>query len=171
MTGQDFLVYNDPIWNLSVVENDAKMANAAGINYIYDQYGAGDPWNGDVSFEFNGLFWGSDESAKLLVSKAAEYGVFVGTHTLSNLIAWGTKYMKPEASSVLSYAGFSNLTRPVKSTDTALFVEDGYPFPDELVSASEGGRLLRIKSELITFTNCIKYWRPRISTYGMYSRR
>ncbi len=156
MTGQDFLVYNDPIWDLSVVENDAKMANAAGINYIYGQYGAGGPWNGDGSFEFNELFGGSDENAKLLVSKASEYGVFVGTHTLSNLIAWDTKYMKPEASSVLSYAGFSNLTRPVKSTDTALFVEDGYPFSDEVVSASEGGRLLRIKGELITFTNCIK---------------
>lgn len=156
LTGQDFLVFNDAIWGLDVVENDAKMANAAGINYIYGQYGASGPWNGDGSYEFNWLFGGSDENAKLLVEKAAEYGVYVGTHTLSNLISWGTKYMTPEATSALSYAGFSGLTREAKAADTVLYVEDGYPFSNEVVAASNGGRLLRIGGELVTYTDCVK---------------
>ncbi len=155
-TGQDFLVFNDAIWGLDVVENDAKMANAAGINYIYGQYGAGGPWNGDGSYEFNGLFGGSDENARLLVEKAAEYDVYVGTHTLSNLISWGTKYMTPEASSALSYAGFAGLTREAAASDTELYVKDGHPFSNEVVGASGGSRLLRIDKELVTFTDCVQ---------------
>ena len=151
-TGQDFLVFNDAMWGLDVVENDAKMANAAGINYIYGQYGASGPWAGDGSYEFNGNFGGSDENARKMVEKAAEYNVFVGTHTLSNLISWGTGYMTPEASPALSYAGFSGLTREASPADTTLYVADGYPFSDTVVGASGGGRLVRIDKELITYT-------------------
>lgn len=170
-TGQDFLVFNDSMWGLDVVENDAKMANAAGINYIYGQYGASGPWNGDGSYEFNGYFGGSDENAKKMAEKAAEYNVYIGTHTLSNLISWGTKYMTPEASPALSYAGFSGLTREAAAADTTLYVQDGFPFSATVVGASGGGRLVRIDKELVTYTDCSqvseKEWKLTGCTRGV----
>ena len=151
---QDFLVFNDAMWGLDVLENDAKMANDAGIQYIYGQYGAGGPWNGDGSFEFNYLFGGSDESVKQMVDKASEYGVYIGTHTLSNLISGGTKYATPSATDALAYAGFAALTRDASASDTTLYVADGHPFSDEVVNASGGRREVRIGEELITYTSC-----------------
>ena len=151
-TGQDFLVFNDAIWGN--VANDAQMANAAGINYIYGQYGASGPWNGEGSYEFNGNFGGSDENAKAMAGEAAEYGVYIGTHTLSNLISYGTKYAQPEATDALSYAGFAALTRDISSTDTTIYVSDGFPFSDTVVGGSGGNRDVRIGGEMITFASC-----------------
>lgn len=75
-----------------------------------------------------------------IVDKAAEYGVYVGTHTLSNLISYGTKYTTPKATDALSYAGFAALTRDASASDTTLYVADGHPFSDEVVGASGGRR-------------------------------
>ncbi len=149
---QDFLVFNDAIWGN--VENDAKMANAAGIKHIYGQYGASGPWTSDGSFQFNGNFGGSDENAKKMVEEAAKYGVYIGTHTLSNLISYHDANARPEASDILSYAGFAALTRDVSADDTTIYVKDGYPFSDEVVNATGGRKEVRIGKEFLTFTQC-----------------
>ena len=153
-TGQDFLVFNDAIWGN--VENDAQMANDAGINYIYGQYGASGPWNGEGSYEYNGNFGGSDENVRQMVETAARYQVYIGTHTLSNLISYGTKYTTPEASEALSYAGFASLTREISPEDTTIYVSDGFPFSDAVVGASGGTRDVRIEKEMISYASCIQ---------------
>ena len=151
-TAQDFLVFNDAIWGN--VANDAQMANAAGIKVLYGQYGASGPWTSDGSFEFNGNFGGSDENAKAMVEEAAEYGVYLGTHTLSNLISYHDGKVTPEATDMLSYAGFAELTRDVSASDTTIYVSDGYPFSDEVVSASGGRKEVRIGTEFLTYAQC-----------------
>ncbi|OUP79390.1 hypothetical protein B5F07_21975, partial [Lachnoclostridium sp. An169] len=151
-TAQDFLVFNDAIWGN--VANDAQMANAAGIKVLYGQYGASGPWTSDGSFQFNGNFGGSDENAKAMVEEAAQYGVYLGTHTLSNLISYHDGKATPEATDMLSYAGFAELTRDVSASDTTIYVADGYPFSDEVVGASGGRKEVRIGTEFLTYTQC-----------------
>ncbi len=151
-TMQDFLVFNDSIWGQ--VENDSKMANAAGIKVLYGQYGASGPWKSDGSYEFNGHFGGSDENAKKMVEEAAKYGATLGVHTLTNLISYHDPKATPEATDMLAYAGFAPLTRDISATDTTIYVKEGLPFSDEVVNDSGGRKEIRIGKEFITFSKC-----------------
>lgn len=174
-TGQDFLVFNDAIWGLDVVENDAKMANAAGINYIYGQYGASGPWHGEGGYQFNGNFGGSDENVTQMVEKAGEYGVYIGTHTLSNLISSGNHklYMGDGMTSGLSYSGFAELTRDVNAEDSEIYIADGHPFSPEVTNADGGTKWLRIGDEIMGFSECVqvgeKEWKVSITQRGAHS--
>lgn len=174
-TGQDFLVFNDAIWGLDVVENDSKMANAAGINYIYGQYGASGPWQGEGGYQFNGNFGGSDDSVRQMVEKAGEYNVYIGTHTLSNLISSGNhlNYMGEDMTSGLSYSGFAELTRDVSETDSAIYIADGHPFSAAVVNNDGGTRWLRIDGEIMGFSDCTQVsdneWKLLITERGAHS--
>ena len=162
-TAQDFLVFNDAIWGN--VENDAQMANDAGINYIYGQYGASGPWNGDGSYSFNNLFGGSDDAVKQMVETAEKYGVYIGTHTLSNLISGGTQYTSPYATSGLSFTGFATLTRDIGANDKEIYVDDG--------SSLGGTGRIRIGDELIGFSSNEQIsdneWKLTVSQRGAWT--
>ena len=153
-TGQDFLVFNDSIWGK--VDNDSRMANAAGINHIYGQYGASGPWTNQGSYQFNGHFGGSDDNVRAMVKEAAAYGVSIGVHTLSNNISYGDGNYANPATDALSYAGFSYLTRDIAAEDTTIYVKEGYPFSDAANVEGTGGKRVRIDKEILHYTGCTK---------------
>lgn len=151
-TAQDFLVFTDNMSNNIV--NDSQMALDAGINYIYGQYGASGPWVTDGGFQFNGNFGGSDTAAKQMVDTAASYGIKVGVHTLSNEISPSdATYIRPLAKAGLASAGIAQLTRPMSSTDTIVYINNGKEFSPAAVSAA-GSNSVLIDNEMIAFGSC-----------------
>ena len=168
-TGQDFLVFTDNIWNN--LDNDIQMGVDSGVKYLYGQYGAGGPWQEDGSYLFNGNFGGSDENAKIMADKAAESGIYLGTHTLANLINANTEYVVPEATSALSFKGSAELTRDISETDTTIYVSDGYPFSDTVVGSSL--KHVRIDGEIFTYSGCTQVseseWRLTGCSRGAYN--
>lgn len=148
-TAQDFLVYTDNMYNNIV--NDSQMANDAGINYIYGQYGASGPWHTDGGLQFNGNFGGSDAAAKQMVDIAASYGINVGVHTLSNEIStWDSTYITPNAHNGLASAGIAQLTRPMTASDTTLYIDNGKEFTQDAMNVA-GSNSILIGKEIIAY--------------------
>jgi len=136
--------------NTGNVAAASKYAKQAGIKNIYAISGNG-PWKSHGHYEFNSAFGGSDENAAKLVATAAQEGIEVGVHTLSDFIDAGDPYVKAPADPRLAVGGSAKLTRPLGETATTLYVDADGP----LRSGVDGQRL-RIGDEFVTYGTVAK---------------
>ncbi|WP_406153351.1 NEW3 domain-containing protein [Streptomyces sp. NBC_01023] len=125
---QSFLVLGD--LNKDNVDQASAFANQAGLRYVYSLPGSDGPWQSAGHYQFDSAFGGSDAGAAQLVSKAADHGVKVGVHTLSNLVDTNDPYATPVPSKGLATLGSVKLTRPLDASSTVAYVDGDSVFKD-----------------------------------------
>ncbi|OIJ90434.1 Ig domain-containing protein [Streptomyces colonosanans] len=137
--------------NTSNVTAASQYAQQAGIKNIYAIAGNG-PWKSHGHYQFNSAFGGSDEAAAQLVATAAQHGIDVGVHTLSDFIDPSDPYVSPRpADPRLATGGTVKLTRPLGTSDTTLYVDADRPLGPGL-----DGKRLRVDDEFITYNTVTK---------------
>ncbi|MCW3816021.1 polysaccharide lyase family protein [Micromonospora sp. DR5-3] len=136
--------------NTSNVTAASRYAKQAGINNIYAIAGNG-PWVSHGHYQFNSAFGGSDENAAKLVATAANDGIEVGVHTLSDFIDVSDPYVRAPADPRLAVGGRVKLTRPLAASDTTLYVDADRPLGPGL-----DGKRLRIGDEFIAYNTVTK---------------
>lgn len=120
-----------------------KVAKAAGLKYIYH----GDPFKSWGHFEIApGGFPDGLESLRRCVERAADAGVRVGVHTLSNFIHPHDPYVSPVPDPRLICAGSSELTSAVDTEAKTIAVVDARPFRERQSLST-----VRIGRELIRY--------------------
>ncbi|WP_328461725.1 COG1470 family protein [Streptomyces sp. NBC_00448] len=140
---QSFLVLSD--LGTADVTDASKYANKAGIRYLYSLPGVNGPWQSSGHYQFDSAFGGSDAGAAGLVDTAADYGLKVGVHTLSNLIDTNDPYATPVPSDGLATMGSVKLTRPLAADAKTAYVDGNAIFT--------GGNenILRVGDELLSY--------------------
>lgn len=120
-------------------------AQTAGFRYIYHE-GPFENWG---HFRLSsGAFPDGDESLKRCVDRAADVGIRVGVHTLSNFTTTNDPYVTPVPDPRLMRSGTSVLLEPVDATNTEMVVEDVAPFQDRgtLSTVMIGNELIQYQS-------------------------
>ena len=115
----------------------------AGFKTVYHP----DPFKTWGHFEWNpSLTKSGDEGIKKLVEKAAEQGIKIGVHTLSNFLTTNDSYVTPVPGKKLLKQGQLNLTSDIDDTQTTLEVA-----ASDLFNVPLTLNALQIGDELITF--------------------
>ena len=115
----------------------------AGFKTVYHP----DPFKTWGHFEWNpSLTKSGDEGIKKLVEKAAEQGIKIGVHTLSNFLTTNDSYITPVPGKKLLKQGQLNLTSDIDDTQTTLEVA-----ASDLFNVPLTLNALQIGDELITF--------------------
>jgi len=101
--------------SISKIEKASQYANEANIGYVYkDTF-----FSSNGSMQFNGGY----EAMKAVVDKAAEYGVKVGTHTLSSFVDYGDPLVTTkENKGQFAGAPLAQLTQDAEAGATELYV-------------------------------------------------
>ena len=100
----------------------------AGFKYIYH----GGPFKNWGHFELSsGDFPDGDDSLKRCVEKAAEAGIRVGIHMLSNFITTNDPYVSPVPDPRLMRVGSSRLTEAIDEKSTDIGIADPKPFREK----------------------------------------
>ncbi|MEB8339508.1 Ig domain-containing protein [Streptomyces endophyticus] len=148
-SSQSFLVLSD--LNTGNIPQSARLAKAAGINYLYSLPNAVGPWRATGHYEFNASLGGSDAGAAAAVKLAEDNGVHLGVHTISDFVSTDDAYVTAPADPRLALGGRARLTRPLGAGDTTLHLDD-----DTLLAAGLHNKLLRIGDEFIGYTDAVK---------------
>lgn len=143
---QPFLVLSD--LNSGNVAQASQYANEGGIGYIYSLPGADGPWVSAGHYQFNSSFGGSDAGMAAAVKTAAQYGVKIGVHTLSDFIDPNDPYVTPTPDPGLAKGGEASLTRPLSGSDTSIYVNSSTPFTNGGL-----GSLLQIGNEIASYSS------------------
>ncbi|AWV00311.1 hypothetical protein DM992_12780 [Burkholderia sp. JP2-270] len=148
-SGQSSFVLDD--LDTGNVDKAARLANSAGINYIYSPENDLGPWKSTGHYQFDSTFGGSDNGAEKLVETAKEHGVRVGVHTMSDFISAGEStftdpYVSPPADPRLALGGQAALSRQLSMTSTMLYLNGCVPVRDGI-----NKKMLRIGNEFISF--------------------
>ncbi|MFI6724362.1 Ig domain-containing protein [Streptomyces atratus] len=136
--------------NATNVTAASRYARQAGVRNIYAISGDG-PWASHGHYRFNSAFGGSDAAAAQLVATAAKENTEVGVHTLSDFIDAHDPYVKAPADPRLALGASVELTRPLGSSDTTLYVDDDGP-----LGPGVDGQRLRIGDEFLTYGTVTK---------------
>ncbi|WP_291590179.1 hypothetical protein [Bacteroides sp.] len=118
-------------------------AEKAGLKYVYHP-GPFRDWghfNWSKGFTVNG-----DDGVKAMVDKAAERGIALGVHTLTNFMTTNDAYVTPVPSEHLLKQGILKLVSDIDAEQTTLTIEKSHLFKTPLKLNA-----LMIDKELITF--------------------
>ncbi|NUR90265.1 MAG: hypothetical protein HOY71_39830 [Nonomuraea sp.] len=143
-SSQSFLVLND--LRTDTISQAASLAKAAGIGYVYSLPNAVGPWQTTGHYAFNASLGGSDQAAAAAVKLAADNGVRLGVHTISDFVSTNDAYVT-QADPRLATGGRAALTRPLAAGDTTMHVDAGTPFIGGLHNA-----MLRIGDEFVGYS-------------------
>ena len=121
-----------------------ELTKAAGLNYLYH----GDPFRNWGHFDLKEeLFPDNWESMKRAVENAAEQGVRLGVHTLSNFITTNDPYVTPVPDPRLAKVGNSTLSAHIDASQTTIPIDDPTFFNqmqnNNLQTVTIGGELIR----------------------------
>ncbi|WP_175955342.1 Ig domain-containing protein [Burkholderia sp. BCC0405] len=168
-SGQSFLVLQD--LDTGNVGKVARLANSAGINYIYSSRSYRGPWKYTGHYRFDSTFGDNDDGAAKLVETAKEHGIRVGVHTMSDFISVGPPtsidpYVSPPADPRLALGGHAALSRQLSMTSTMLYLSGYAPVRDGI-----NKKMLRIGNEFISFTDArrnVNEWQVSGLTRGRW---
>ena len=127
------------------VDEILEYAQKADFKYIYH----GGPFQNWGHFRLSpGSFPDGDESLKRCVKKAAEVGVRVGVHILSNFITTDDPYVSPVPDPRLMRIGSSHLTAAIGEASAEIGVADPTPFREQqtLSTAVVGTELIQYRA-------------------------
>ncbi|MDD2205341.1 MAG: hypothetical protein PHU62_05870 [Bacteroidales bacterium] len=139
---QSYLITNITENTLDFVVEKAKKA---GFKYIYEM-DAFDSW-GHFTWSQN-FVNGGDEAVRKMVERAAQQGINIGVHTLSNFITTNDAYVTPVPSKHLLKQGELQLINNINKNQTAIEIA-----PSELFAMPVTLNALQIEDELIQFEN------------------
>ncbi|MGM9803758.1 MAG: hypothetical protein ACI308_06220 [Muribaculaceae bacterium] len=125
-----------------------EKSDIAGFKYIYHS-GPFEDWghfNWDKGFVSNG-----DEGVKALVDKAAQHGIAVGVHTLTNFTTTNDAYVTPVPSEHLLKQGELVLNSDIDSEQTTISIKKSHLFSVPMTLNA-----MMIDKELITFGNVVE---------------
>ncbi|WP_405913742.1 Ig domain-containing protein [Streptomyces sp. NBC_00963] len=144
-SSQSFLVLGD--LTTGNIPTAARLAEAAGIGYLYSLPNAVGPWQTTGHYQFDASLGGEDAGAKAAVELARAHGMRLGVHTISDFISTDDRYVVPSpADPRLALGGRAALARPASATDTTLYLDSGAPLEGGL-----HGQLLRIGDEFASY--------------------
>lgn len=102
-------------------ENALELTKKAGLKYLYH----GGPFETWGHFKLiNAAFPENWETMKLMVNRAAEEGIRLGVHTLSNFITTNDPYVTPVPDKRLARVGSSTLTQSVGKEENTIGIAD-----------------------------------------------
>lgn len=146
-SSQSFLVLGD--LRTGNIPAAARYAGAAGIDYLYSLPNAVGPWQSTGHYEFDASLGGSDAGAAAAVEQAAEHGVRLGVHTISDFISTDDPYVTPPpADERLALTRSAPLTRPAAASDTTLYLASDAPLEGGMY-----GKVLRLGDEFVSYEN------------------
>jgi hypothetical protein len=127
------------------VDEVLEYAQEAGFKYIYHS----GPFLDWGHFHLSpGDFPDGDESLKRCVEKAAEVGIRVGVHTLSNFITTNDPYVSPIPDPRLMRSGSSRITEAIDESSIEVGVADALSFREQgtLSAAVIGEELIQYRA-------------------------
>jgi hypothetical protein len=102
-------------------EDALELTKKAGLRYLYHE-GPFETWG---HFKLNHKQFPENwETMKLMVKRAAEEGILLGVHTLSNFITTNDPYVTPVPDPRLARVGSSVLTRSIGPSDRTIGIAD-----------------------------------------------
>lgn len=125
-----------------------EKSKIAGFKYVYHSGPFADwgHFNWDKSFVSNG-----DDGVKALVDKAAEQGIAVGVHTLTNFTTTNDAYVTPVPSEHLLKQGELTLTADINDSQTTIGIKKSHLFSVPMTLNA-----IMVDKELITFGNVVE---------------
>lgn len=127
------------------IDQAIALTKQAGLNYLYHS----DPFKNWGHFELKAeAFPNGWDGLKACVDKAAQSGIYVGVHTLSNFITTNDPYVTPVPDQRLGSVGYSNLSANIDATQTEIPIEAA-EFFDQY--ANNNLKTVRIGEELIRY--------------------
>lgn len=113
-----YLIMNFGVKNF---EDALNLTKKAGLKYLYH----GGPFETWGHFKLkSGQFPENWETMKLMVNRAAEEGIRLGVHTLSNFITTNDPYITPLPDGRLARVGSSTLSRSIGKDDKTIGISD-----------------------------------------------
>ena len=146
----------------SVFDELLDMTTKAGLHYLYHS----GPFANWGHFDLNPkAFPGNWKTLRTLSDRAAERGVYIGVHTLSNFITTNDPYVTPTPSKHLGRVGSSKLSHGISKTSQEIPINDPIFF-----KGSSTLRTVRINKELIQYQSVSdeKPWRLMKCTRGAW---
>ncbi|MEN2281647.1 hypothetical protein AAGF08_05860 [Algoriphagus sp. SE2] len=105
----------------STVDDAIALTKKAGLNYLYHYGKTFETWG---QFElYKGEFPNGIEGLKECVDKAAEEGIYMGTHFLSNFINTNDKYVTPIPDERLAKVGSSIILEDIDAKASVITIE------------------------------------------------
>lgn len=102
-------------------EDALELTKKAGLKYLYHE-GPFENWG---HFKLNQVQFPENwETLKLMVNRAAEEGIRIGVHTLSNFITTNDPYVSPVPDPRLAKVGSSTLVNSITGTDKTIEIAD-----------------------------------------------
>lgn len=127
------------------IDQAIALTKQAGLKYLYHS----DPFKNWGHFELKEeAFPNGWDGLKACVDKAAQSGIYVGVHTLSNFITTNDPYVTPVPDPRLGSVGYSSLSANIDATQTEIPIE-GAEFFDQY--ANNNLKTVRIGEELICY--------------------
>ena len=127
------------------IDQAIALTKQAGLNYLYHS----DPFKNWGHFELKEeAFPNGWDGLKACVDKAAQSGIYVGVHTLSNFITTNDPYVTPVPDQRLGSVGYSSLSANIDATQTEIAIEAA-EFFDQY--ANNNLKTVRIGEELIRY--------------------
>jgi hypothetical protein len=109
------------IYGIKEFEDALDLTKKAGLKYLYHE-GPFETWG---HFKLNSTQFPENwETMKLMVNRAAEEGIRLGVHTLSNFITTNDPYVTPVPDPRLARVGSSTLTQPIGKEDKTIAITD-----------------------------------------------
>ena len=127
------------------IDKAIALTKQAGLSYLYHS----DPFKNWGHFELKEeAFPNGWDGLKACVDKAAQSGIYVGVHTLSNFITPNDPYVTPVPDQRLGSVGYSSLSERIDATQTEIPIEAA-EFFDQY--ANNNLKTVRIGDELIRY--------------------
>ncbi|WP_090986727.1 hypothetical protein [Paenibacillus sp. CF384] len=129
----------------SSIEQAVEYTKQAGLNYVYHP----DPFTQWGHFVLKpGSFPNGDMGMRACVELAADEGVKVGVHTLSNFTTLNDSYVTPIPDQRLQTVGVARLVEPIDASMIELTVDDPEPFRVSLFrqTVSMGSELIEYEA-------------------------
>jgi hypothetical protein len=139
-----YLIYD---FNEANIEQAIALTQQAGLKYLYHS----DPFKNWGHFELKEeAFPNGWDGLKACVDKAAQSGIYVGVHTLSNFITPNDPYVTPKPDARLGIVGYSSLSANIDAIQTEIPIEAA-EFFDQY--ANNNLKTVRIGKELIRYNS------------------
>lgn len=130
------------------IDEAINITQKAGLNYLYHYGNTFENW-GHFNLD-KGSFPNGRNGLKMCVDKAAEKGIKMGSHVLSNFITTNDPYVTPIPDDRLALVGSSLITADIDGSETVIPIES----PDFFNQmANNNLKTVRIGNELIQYSN------------------